>query len=211
VATFDHSIPASARPALRASSDHITRMVMKVLAGSLAAVYLFSAVTMPAGHGAVAVGEAAIAASQLAWVALVSIGARRSWVYGAGIALQLVLTALWIVTRTTGLPGIGRLPVGEFDLLCALDALMVAGLCWRCAPWAHAVTPRLRLCVCQLAVILAACTVYMSMASMMAMTAPPSAVAGSGAGTGAGSGAGSGAGTHGAPGQTAQRFFCHLL
>ena len=201
VATFDHSVPASSRPALRAPSDHITRMVMKVLAGSLAAVYLFSAVTMPAGHGAVAVGEAAIAVLQLAWVAMVSVAARRAWVYAAGIALQVALTAVWIVTRTTGLPGIGRLPVGEFDLLCALDALMVAGLCWRCAPWARAVTPRLRLGACQLAVILAACTVYMSMASMMAMTTSPSGAAGTGAA----------AGTHAAPGQTAQRFFCHLL
>jgi hypothetical protein len=74
MATFDHSVPASTQLTLRASSDHITRAVMKVLAGSLAAVYLFSAVTMPAGHGSVAVGEAAIAALQLAWVALVSVG-----------------------------------------------------------------------------------------------------------------------------------------
>jgi hypothetical protein len=199
VATFDHSVPASSRVALRASSDHVTRTVMKVLASSLAAVYLFSAFTMPAGHGSVAVGEAAIAALQFAWVALVSVGAHRRWVYVAGIALQLALTALWIVTRTSGLPGIGRLPVGEFDLLCALDALMVAGLCGRCAPWARAVTPRFRLGVCQLAVILAACTVYMSMASMMAMTVPSSAHAGAASGP------------HGARDQAAERFFCHLL
>ena len=200
MATFDHSVPASSQLTLRASSDHITRAVMKVLAGSLAAVYLFSAVTMPAGHGLVAVGEAAIGALQLAWVALVLVAARRGWVYAAGIALQLAVTALWVASRTTGLPGIGRLPVGEFDLLCALDALMVAGLCWCCAPWARAVTPRVRLGLCQLAVILAACTLYMSMASMMAMTAPPSAAAGAGAGAGAGP-----------QGQAAQRFFCHLL
>jgi hypothetical protein len=201
VATFDHSLPASSRLALRASSDHITRTVMKVLAGSLAAVYLFSAVTMPAGHGAVAAGEAAVAVLQLAWVALVSVGAGRRWVYGAGIALQLALTALWIVTRTTGLPGIGRLPVGEFDLLCALDALMVAALCGRCAPWARAVTPRVRLGICQLAVILAACTVYMSMASMMTMAGPSSAH----------TAAGSVSGGPGASSHVTERFFCHLL
>jgi hypothetical protein len=196
VATYDHGVPASPRLSLRAPSDHITRAVMKVLGGTLAAVYLFSAVTMPAGHGAVVVGEAAIAGLELAWVALVSVRARRAGVYGAGIALQLALIALWIVTRTADLPGIGRLPVGEFDLLCALDALMVAALCWRCAPWARAATPRLRLGVCQLAVILAACTLYMSMASMMAMTASPSAHA---------------SGAPGAAGQTTERFFCHLL
>ena len=45
---------------------------MKVLCRPLVAVYLYSAVTIPAGHGAVAVGEAAMAALQLAWIALVS-------------------------------------------------------------------------------------------------------------------------------------------
>jgi hypothetical protein len=197
VATFDHSIPASARLPLRASSDHITRVVMKVLGATLAAVYLFSALTMPAGHGSVAVGEAAIAALQLAWIALVSVRSRDGWVYAGGIALQLGLTVLWIVTRTAGLPGIGRLPVGEFDLLCALDAVMVAALCWRCAPWAAVVTARVRLGVCQLAVVLAACTLYMSMASMMAMT---------GAGPGH-----AGSGSQAAGGHATQRFFCHLL
>jgi hypothetical protein len=197
VATFDHSVPASSRLALRASSDHITGAVMKVLAGTLAAVYLFSAVTMPAGHGAVAIGEAAIAGLQLGWIALVSVRSRQGRVYGAGITLQLALTVLWIVTRTAGLPGIGRLPVGEFDLLCALDALMVAGLCWRCAPWAGTVTARVRLGACQLAVILAAGTLYMSMASMMAMTVP-----------GPGHG---GSGSVAAGGHATQRFFCHLL
>jgi len=197
MATFDHSVPSSSsRALLRASSDHITRVVMKVLAGALAAVYLLSAVTMPAGHGAVAAGEGAIAALQLAWIALVSVRGHRGWTFGAGIVLQFILTALWIVTRTVGLPGIGRLPVGEFDLLCALDALMVAALCWRCAPWAGAVTARVRLGVCQLAVILAACTLYMSMASMMAM-----------AGTSPGR-VGAAAGPHGV---AASLYFCHLL
>ena len=178
-------------------------MVMKVLAGALAAVYIFSALTMPAGHGAVAAGEAAIAALQLAWIALVSLRPRHAWVYGAGIALQLILTALWTVTRTAGLPGIGRLPVGEFDLLCALDALAVAALCWRCAPWAGAVTARVRLGACQAAVILAACTLYMSMASMMAMAASSSAHADPGSV--------SVSSAHGASGHETERFFCHLL
>jgi hypothetical protein len=194
VATFDHGVPRSGALPLRASSDHITAAVMKVLCGALAAVYLYSAVTMPVGHGVVATGEAAIAALQLAWIVLVSLREGRRWVYVAGIALQLVLTAVWVVTRTVGLPGIGRLAVGEFDLLCALDALMIAALCWRCGPWSGVTSARARLGVCQLAVILAACTAYMSMASMMAMTA-------SAAGH-------TGAAAHG---QTTERFFCHLL
>ena len=184
----------------RIGSDRITRAVMKVLAGTLAAVYLFSAVTMPGGHGAVAAGEVVIAALQVGWVGMVSAWPRRGWVYGAGIALQLALTALWIVTRTAGLPGIGRLPVGEFDLLCALDALVVAALCWRCAPFARLVTPRMRLGACQLAVILAACTVYMSMASMMAMTAPT-----------ASGHAAAGSLAHAGGDPRAARYFCHLL
>lgn len=197
MATFDHSIPASSPLTLRASSDPITRVVMKVLGATLAAVYLFSALTMPAGHGTVALGEAAIAALHLAWIALVSVRSRDGWVYAGGVALQLGLTVLWIVTRSAGLPGIGRLPVGEFDLLCALDAVMVAALCWRCAPWAGVVTARARLGVCQLAVVLAACTLYMAMASMMAMTVPAPGHAGTGSGA--------------SGGHAAQRFFCHLL
>jgi hypothetical protein len=204
VATFDHSV-AGGRDRVRGvripgvPADRITRPVMNVLAGALAAVYLFSAVTMPAGHGAVAIGEAGIAALQLAWIALATVQSRRGWVYAAGIALQLALTALWIVTRTVGLPGIGRLPVGTFDLLCATDALVIATLCWRCAPFARPATPRLRLGVCQLAVILAASTAYMSMDSMMDMTGSPSAPGPALAGAAA------------AHGQATEHFFCHLL
>ncbi|HEY1565419.1 MAG TPA: hypothetical protein VGF68_00315 [Solirubrobacteraceae bacterium] len=201
MATFDHSVAGGQVrvPGVRVPgppADRITRPAMNVLAAALAAVYLFSAITMPAGHGAVAAGEAGIAVLQLAWLGLVALRSRSGWVYGVGIALQLGLTALWIVTRTAGLPGIGRLPVGQFDLLCAIDALTIAGLCWRCAPFAAPVPPRMRLGACQLAVILAACTAYMSMASMMTMTAPSS---------GAGNG---GAAAHG---QAGEHFFCHLL
>jgi hypothetical protein len=192
VATFDHSVPRSGALALRGSSDRVTAAVMKVLCGALAGVYLYSAVTMPAGHGAVAAGETAVAALQLGWIAVVSLREGRRWFYVAGITLQLVLTAVWVVTRTVGLPGIGRLPVGEFDLLCALDALMVAALCWRCGPWSGVTSARVRLGVCQLAVILAACTAYMSMASMMAMS----------------EGAASNAAGRGA---AAPHLFCHLL
>jgi hypothetical protein len=199
VATFDHSVPAPAGGRVRipgVPADRITRPVMNVLAGALAAVYLYSAVSMPAGHGAVAAGEAGIAAVQIAWIALAAVQPRRGWVYVAGIALQLALTALWIVTRTAALPGIGRLPVGTFDLLCATDALMIAALCWRCAPFARPLTPRVRLSVCQLAVILAVSTAYMSMDSMMDMTGSPSAPA---------------AGAATAHGQAGEHFFCHLL
>jgi hypothetical protein len=200
MATVDHSITdgrvrVRGVQVPRAPVDRITRPAMNVLSGALAAVYLFSAVTMPAGHGAVAAGEAGIAVLQLAWLALAVVRSRSGWVYGAGITLQLALTVLWVVTRTAGLPGIGRLPVGEFDLLCALDALVIAALCWRCAPFARSVTQRVRLGVCQLAVVLAATTAYMSMVSVMAMTSPSP---GSAAPVAAHS-------------QGDEHFFCHLL
>jgi hypothetical protein len=54
----------------------------------------------------------------------------------------------------------------------------------------------MRLGACQFAVILAACTAYMSMASMMTMTAPSS---------------GAGNGGAAANGQAGEHFFCHLL
>ncbi|HEY1715910.1 MAG TPA: hypothetical protein VGG07_23620 [Solirubrobacteraceae bacterium] len=198
MATLDHTVAASTGGRVRVPGvplDRITRPAMNVLSGALAAVYLLSAVTMPAGHGAVAAGEAGIAALQLAWLALATLRSRSGWVYRAGVVMQLALFGLWIVTRTTGLPGIGRLPVGEFDLLCALDALVIAALCWRCAPFARPVTQRVRLGLCQLAVVLAATTAYMSMVSMMAMTASTSGSQGPVA-------------VHG---QAAPHFFCHLL
>jgi hypothetical protein len=195
VATFDHSIAAPGRLRVGVPVDRITRPATNVLCAALAAVYLYSAVTMPAGHAVVALGEAGVAALELGWIVLAAIRSRRGWVYVAGIALQLALTALWVVTRTVALPGIGRLPVGGFDLLCAADALVVAALCWRCAPFAAPLTPRVRLGLCQLAIVLAASTAYMSMESMMDMTTSPSAAAGA-------------AVVHGQP---APHFFCHLL
>lgn len=174
--------------------DRVTATVMRVLCGALAAVYLFTAITMPSGHAAVAAGEAGIAMLQLAWLAATRLRPGAARVHLSGVVLQVALTALWIITRTVGLPGTGRLPVGEFDLLCAMDALMIAVLCWRSGPWGRAGSPRVRLGICQLAVILAASTAYMSMASMMAMASPAIGH--------------SGAASHGGPGQT---FFCHLL
>jgi hypothetical protein len=170
-----------------------TRAAMKVLAGTLAAVYLFSAVTMPGGHTVVAVGEAAIAAAELAWIAVVSVGGERRWPYVAGTLLQLAVTLLWIVSRTTGLPGSGRLPIGEFDLLCAADAVVVAVLAWRASgrfrTARHRPAPGAGLALCQVAVTMAAGTAFMSMASMMSITAS----------------AGASVPLHG------QQYFCHLL
>jgi hypothetical protein len=167
---------------------------MNALSCALAAVYLFSALTTPGGHPGAAVVEAGIGVAELIWIAAIVVSGRRPWAYFAGTALQLTLTILWVVSRTAGLPGGGRLAVGEFDLLCAADALGIAALSWRCASPRRQVAGRMRLGLCQLAVILAACTAYLSMASMMTMTASPTASAGPA--------------SHG---QVTERFFCHLL
>jgi hypothetical protein len=106
------------------------------------------------------------ASAELAWIAVVSVGGERRWPYLAGSLLQLAVTLLWVVSRTTGLPGAGRLPIGEFDLLCAADAVVVAVLAWRGSG-----RPRAGIALCQVAVTLAAGTAFMSMASMMSMTA----------------------------------------
>jgi hypothetical protein len=166
---------------------------MHVLAATLAAVYLFTAATAPAGHGAVAAVEAGIGGVELAWLAYVVVGRARRWPYIAGTNLQLTLTGLWIASRTLGLPGVGRLPVGEFDLLCAGDALVIAALSWRCGGGRLIPVGVARLGFSQLAVMLAVSTLYMSMASMMTMSA---------------SAAGTAAWSHG---HASEHFFCHLL
>lgn len=189
---FASGSPAAPRViAPRVPSDRILRASMHALAATLAGVYLFSAVTAPAGHGAAAGIEAAIGGLQLAWVAVVAIGRARRWPYLIGTALQLALTCLWIVSRTAGLPGVGRLPVGEFDLLCAADALVVAALAWRCAGGRLLAAGAGRLAVSQLAVVLAASTLSMSLAGVMTMA--PSA-------------AGAWSHAHAGP-----HYFCHLL
>jgi hypothetical protein len=72
------------------------------------------------------------AVAQLAW----SAAAQRpsADVLRAGVALQLGLVAVWLVTRTTSLPfGLlpERHPVGAWDLTCVLAQLVSAGACLR--------------------------------------------------------------------------------
>jgi hypothetical protein len=109
-----------------------------------------------------------------------------------GVGLQLVLAALWLVSRTVGLPGQGPLPVGELDVICVLDELVVAALAL------FALRPRtprsgLRaLGPCQLAVTLAGATLF--------------AWGGGHVHSAQAAGAGVGFG-----GQTHVHYFCHLL
>ncbi len=70
---------------------------------------------------------AVAAVLQLAWAA-------RVWrtpatrVLLAGVVLSLGLAAVWALSRSTGLPGLGREAVGPLDLQCTLDELLASAL-----------------------------------------------------------------------------------
>jgi hypothetical protein len=65
--------------------------------------------------------------AQAAWAYLVTVDATDDRVLVAGIVGSLGLIALWSVSRTAGLPfGLGREPVGGWDVACAVWELVVA-------------------------------------------------------------------------------------
>jgi hypothetical protein len=66
--------------------------------------------------------------AQAAWAGLVALDATDARVLWAGIAGSLGLIALWITSRTNGLPfGLGREPVGGWDVACAVWEIVVVG------------------------------------------------------------------------------------
>jgi hypothetical protein len=63
---------------------------------------------------------------QAAWATLVLLDATDDRLLLAGIVGSLGLVALWTVSRTTGLPfGLGREPVGGWDIACAVWELLI--------------------------------------------------------------------------------------
>lgn len=126
------------------------------LVAVLAAVYVGAAATMPPGHDALAAFELSVGLAQLAWGALVWRLRARPAVVWAGLAGQLLLIGLWVLSRTIGLGGQGTLPVGELDVMCLCDELLAAWLAL------GLLRPRggSSLAVVQLAVALAAATAY---------------------------------------------------
>jgi hypothetical protein len=93
------------------------RLALLVLAVALAAIYAISAVTLAGRAPRTAAVLLAVAVLQAGWLA-----SRRA--ARVGVALNVLLIAIWAVTRTRGQP------IGLIDTLCAGDAAMVAGLAW---------------------------------------------------------------------------------
>jgi hypothetical protein len=70
----------------------------------------------------------AMTLGQAAWACLVSLEATRDRLV-AGILGNLGLVALWGVSRTVGLPGLGREAVGGWDLAAVAWELVIVGAC----------------------------------------------------------------------------------
>jgi hypothetical protein len=67
---------------------------------------------------------------QAAWAVLVFLDATSDRLLLAGIVGSLGLVVLWTVSRSVGLPfGLGREPVGGWDIACAVWELLVAATC----------------------------------------------------------------------------------
>ena len=68
--------------------------------------------------------------AQAAWAVLVFLDATSGRLLLAGIVGSLGLVALWTVSRTVGLPlGLGREPVGGWDIACAVWELVIVATC----------------------------------------------------------------------------------
>jgi hypothetical protein len=161
------------------------------LAGTLAAVYLIAAATTAPVQPAAAAGEAAVGLVELLWL-LVAWRAASPRVLSAGVALQGLLVGAWVLTRTIGVPGLGRLPAGEFDVLCVIDAAVTGAIALALRGGRSIL--RVRMALCQLAAVLAGATAYMGMVSMMAMASPRTIAFGAWL-----------------RGPRGPHFFCHLL
>jgi hypothetical protein len=68
--------------------------------------------------------------AQAAWACLVTMRATDTRLLVAGIVGSIGLICLWATSRTVGLPlGLGREPVGGWDVACAVWELVIAGAC----------------------------------------------------------------------------------
>ena len=105
-----------------------------VVISSLAAAGVHAAVAPPHLREGALIGGffVACAAAQLIWAAL-AWQRRTPAVLWTGIVGNLAVLALWLVSRTVGIPGIagGPEPIGPWDLSCALWEVVIVIGCLR--------------------------------------------------------------------------------
>jgi hypothetical protein len=127
---------------------------LTVLAMALISVYLIGAASMltrSASAGAVLSG---IALLQV--VLLFGARKRRTAALAVGIGINALLGAVWVLSRTSGLPvgQAGPQPVGVLDALCALDSAAAVMLAWTLTRPDHRL-PRITPALSQGAIVLA--------------------------------------------------------
>lgn len=179
---------------LGAVGRRATVLGMAALGAALTAVYAGGAITLPGGQTGLVVALCAVAVLELVWVAAVVRFGPRPGVLASGLVLHVALAALWLMSRTVGLPGQGVLPVDELDVICLLDELVVAGLAVSALLRRAPRSGLLALGPCQVAVTLAGATLF-AWGGGHVHSAQAQA---------AGAGIRFGAPTH-------VRYFCHLL
>jgi len=104
------------------------RLALLVLGGGLAFVYATSAVTLLSRLPRTGAVLACVAALQVCWLWLLR--ERRAAPLVIGSTLNLALAAVWLASRTTGLPSgtSPAQPIGLLDTLCAIDSLLIAAI-----------------------------------------------------------------------------------
>ena len=101
------------------------RLALFVLAAALAAIYGISAVTLAGRAPATAGVLIGVAAVEVGWLVLVRTLRRAT--LQAGVVINLLLVAVWVLSRMRGQS------VGVLDTLCALDAATLACVSWMLA------------------------------------------------------------------------------
>jgi hypothetical protein len=130
------------------------RLGLSVLAVALACIYLVSAATTITRSAAVSAALSGIAILQVGW--LFAARKRRISALMAGIGLNALLGAVWVLSRTSGLPvgPAGPQPVGVLDVLCAVDSATAVMLAWTLTRPVHRL-PRITPAISQCAIVLA--------------------------------------------------------
>jgi hypothetical protein len=123
--------PAGCAPARSTGCDRLLQdpavLIVVGLGGFIAASHLEAAVGAFATSPAVSVVLAGLAVAAACWVVRLAARPSRA-VLLAGACGAAALAALWICTRTLGLPGgiAPRAPAGILDTLTAFDELLLA-------------------------------------------------------------------------------------